>query len=320
MVIVPEHAIESLLTRADTFDAVAAVFSAMAQGSARNFPVVREALDQAGALYGFKSGFDRERAILGVKAGGYWSHNSDNGLANHQSTVVLFDPETGQCRAVVGGNRLTAVRTAAAAAVSIRHLAPRDARVLGIIGAGHQAPFQLRAALEQRPFERVIGWNRHPEHLDRLASIAAEHRLPFEAVDCDRIGREADVIVTITSSFEPLLLDEQVSGETHIVAMGTDTEGKQELEPALVARATCFTDEVAQSVRLGECQHAVRAGLLTAGMINEIGTVINGETSGRTSEREITVFDGTGVGLQDLAVATTVFERAVEAGVAVHID
>ena len=320
MLIVPERAIADLMTPDDAFGAVEAVFAAMAKGDAYNFPVIREAIGHADALYGFKSGFDRTSLALGLKSGGYWPGNDAKGLTNHQSTVFLFDADTGQCRAVVGGNLLTALRTAAASAVSIRHLARADAKVLGMIGAGHQSAFQLRAALRQREFERVIAWNYHPDMLPRLGAVAEELGLPFEPVELDRLGREADVIVSITSSFEPSLRDEHVGPGVHIACMGTDTKGKQEVEAALVARATVFTDEVAQSAALGEAQHAVAQGLIAEDDITPIGAVINGDHPGRTSDDEVTLFDGTGVGLQDLAVASAVVETAVARGVAVEVD
>ena len=320
MWIVPEREIGALMTRKAAFEAVEKVFGAMASGDAYNFPVVREAIGHADALYGFKGGFDRSGPVLGVKAGGYWPHNLETrGIINHQSTVFLFEADTGRVHAVVGGNLLTALRTAAASSVSIAHLARRDARVLGMIGAGHQAAFQLRAALEQRDFERVIGWNYHPEMLPKLASVAEEAGVPFEAVELERM-READAIVSITSSFEGGLMADHVSPGTHLACMGTDTRGKQEVEPALLARATVFADEVAQAVTIGEAQHAVAEGLIGAGDIAEIGAVINGTHPGRSSDDEITLFDGTGVGLQDLAVAAAVVERAIAAGVAVEVD
>lgn len=320
MIIVPEAAVEALITPEAAFDAVERVFAAMAADRARNFPVVREAIGHADALYGFKSGFDRDALVLGVKAGGYWPGNAARGLTNHQSTVLLFDPDTGQPKALVAGNHLTALRTAAASAVSVHHLAPADAEVLGVIGAGHQAAFQLRAALQQRDFRRVVAWNRSAERLAGLAEVAGEAGLPFESVALDRLGAEADVIVSITSSFAPLLLDDHVRGPTHIAAMGTDTRGKQELDPALVARAACFTDEPEQAASLGECQHAVAAGLLEPSAIVRIGDVINGEHAGRTAATELTLFDGTGVGLQDLAVAQVALERALDRDLAVEVE
>jgi ornithine cyclodeaminase len=317
MLIVPEALIASLVTPEDAFRAVEACFAAMARGEAYNFPVVREALGE-GRQYGFKSGLDRAAGQLGVKAGGYFPGNAAKGLINHQSSVFLFDPETGRPVAMVGGNLLTALRTAAASAIAIDRLARPEAHVLGIVGAGHQAGFQLRAAARVRRFERVIAWNLHPEMLPKLGAVAAELGLPFEAVELADM-REAEVIVTITSSPAASLLVGHVSPGTHLSCMGTDTKGKQEVEPELVAGASVFTDEVAQSITIGEAQHAVGAGLLDASAIVPLGQVLTGDHPGRRSEAEITLFDGTGVGLQDLAVAAVAVQRARERGLGIEI-
>lgn len=320
MYIVPERAIADLMTRDAAFDAVEKVFAAMAAGDAYNFPVVREAIGHEDALYGFKGGFDRAGLSLGLKAGGYWPNNLEKrGLINHQSTVFLFDPDTGKVRAMVGGNLLTALRTAAASSVSIKHLAREDAKVIGMIGAGHQAKFQLRAALEQRDFDKVIGWNLHPEMLPNLEEVATEAGLPFEVVELDGL-KEADVIISITSSFDAILKADQVSPGTHIACMGTDTKGKQEVDPQLLVRAAVFTDEVAQSISIGEAQHAVAQGLIAEADVAQLGAVINGAHPGRSSAEQITLFDGTGVGLQDLAVAASVVELAVKKGIAIEVD
>ncbi|MCX8954819.1 ornithine cyclodeaminase family protein, partial [Ruegeria sp. NA] len=124
MLIVPEREIANLMTRDAAFEAVEQVFASMAAGDAYNFPVVRVAIGHEDALYGFKGGFDRAGLTLGLKAGGYWPNNLEKrGLINHQSTVFLFDPDTGKPSAMVGGNLLSALRTAAASSVSIMHLA-----------------------------------------------------------------------------------------------------------------------------------------------------------------------------------------------------
>ena len=317
MAIVPEGMIADLLTREASFTAVEDVFAAMAAGAARNFPVVREAMPIEDALYGFKGGV--APGVLGLKAGGYWPHNLDkNGLINHQSTVFLFEPETGRVKAMVGGNLLTALRTAAASSVSIKHLSRPDAKVLGMIGAGHQATFQLRAAVKQRDFDKVIAWNLHPEMLPNLEKVAHELDLPFQAVDLPDMA-EADTIITITSSFAPTLLADHVSPGTHVACMGTDTKGKQEVESALLTKATVFCDEVAQSTTIGEAQHAIAEGMLTATDITQIGAVINGTAPGRISDDQITLFDGTGVGLQDLAVASAIVDTAIENGTAIKV-
>ncbi|MGY6696318.1 MAG: iminosuccinate reductase BhcD [Roseinatronobacter sp.] len=318
MWIVPESAIADLLDEASAFAAIETCFAAMARQDAYNFPVVREALG-AGRQYGFKSGLDRVNAILGVKAGGYFPGNAETGIPNHQSTVCLFDPDSGKPKALVGGNLLTALRTAAASAISIKYLARPDAKVLGMVGAGHQSLFQLRAAVRQRQFERVVGWNLHPEMLPRLAEEAAALGLPFQSASLEELGAQADVIITITSSFDAILKTSHIRAGTHLACMGTDTKGKQEVEATLLSHATVFTDEIAQSVSIGEAQHAIEAKLIAQTDITEIGRVITGEHAGRTSDAEITLFDGTGVGLQDLAVAARAVARAIEGGVAQEV-
>jgi len=320
MLIVTEETCKQVIGRSHSFKAVEAVFAAMAKGDAWNFPVVREAIGYADALYGFKSGFDRAGLSLGLKSGGYWPGNSKKGLTNHQSTVFLFDPDSGQLQALVGGNYLTAVRTAAASAVSIAHLARKNARVLGMVGAGHQSTFQLRAALEQRDFEKVVGWNLHKDDLSKLQTIAEENGLSFESVEREQLAAEADVIITITSAHESLIMKEWVKPGVHIACMGTDTKGKQEVDPELVAMASVFTDEIAQSVTIGETQHAIAGGLISEDDITAIGDVINGNHPGRGSDTEVTLFDGTGVGLQDLAVASAAAKLAVEQGLAQQVE
>ncbi len=317
MLIIPEALIAGLVSPEDAFAAVETCFAAMARGEARNFPVVREALGE-GRQYGFKSGHDRAGGQLGVKAGGYFPGNAARGLINHQSSVFLFDPESGRPEAMVGGNLLTALRTAAASALSIARLARQESRVLGIVGAGHQAGFQLRAAASARRFEKVIAWNLHPDMLPSLGAVAAQLGLPFEAVPLERMV-EADVIITITSAPSARLMSAHVASGTHLACMGTDTKGKQEVEPELVARATLFTDEVAQSISIGEAQHAVAAGLIDARAITPLGDVVIGRHKGRTSATEVTLFDGTGVGLQDLAVAAVAVRRARERHMGIEV-
>lgn len=320
LIIVSEEACKAVIDRDSAFSAVENVFAAMANGDAYNFPVIREAIGYADALYGFKSGFDRAGKSLGLKSGGYWPGNEAKGLTNHQSTIFLFNPDNGKLRALVGGNYLTAVRTAAASAVSIAHLARADSKVLGMVGAGHQSTFQLRAALEQRSFEKVVAWNGNKDRLKNLQAVAEEIGVPFESVDREELCKQADVIITITSAFEPLLMKEWIKPGTHIACMGTDTVGKQEVDAALIASATLFTDEIAQSISLGEAQHAIKAGSIQESDITPIGAVINGDHPGRSHKEEITLFDGTGVGLQDLAVASAAARLAVEKGEAQHVS
>lgn len=317
---VSEATVIDLVPQAAVTDAVAAVYAAMAAQAAVNFPVVRERLGHADAIFGFKSGFDRSRLALGVKAGGLWPGNKARGLANHQSTVLLFDSDTGAPVAVVRAGYLTALRTAAASAISIRQLARPDATRLGILGAGGQAAWQVRAALAERNFTHLIIASRSPEPAAALAASLADTGLAISVGSPEAMARGSDVIITVTPSFQALIAEDWVRPGTHLACMGADTKGKQEVAPALVARARLFVDDVAQAITLGECQHAHAAGLIDVAALTPIGAVINGSSAGRTSADEITLFDSTGVGLQDVAAAQLALELALKAGRAVELE
>jgi ornithine cyclodeaminase len=301
-----ETAVARALSPATALQAVRRCLVAAAQGEATLFPVVRETLPSLRAVFGIKSACDAGANLLGLKAGGYWSGNEAFGLTNHQSIVLLFDPATGRARALLEGNRLTALRTAAAAAASIDALARRDAKVLGIVGTGRQAPWHIDAALAVRRFERIVVWNRHEERAQALAAARVGHRPALEVLPLEAVCRESDVLITLQSSFEPVVRREWIRPGAHIAAMGTDTRGKQELDPALVAAARVATDDVAQALSIGECQHAHAAGLLHQTQLTHLGDVITGRVPGRRSGEDITLYDGTGTALQDLACAALV--------------
>lgn len=314
MLYLSEEDARALVGHENAFDAVREVFASIARGDARNFAVVREELGHAGAVYGVKSGFDRAGRILGLKSGGYWPGNEREGRTNHQSTTLLFDADSGRPLAAVAANWLTAVRTAAASALSIDLLARPDAQVLGIVGAGFQSRFQLEAAVRRRRFKEIVGWNFHADMLPNLARTAAALGLPFTAVTPQELCARADVIVTITSATSAHIEAGWIRPGTHIACMGTDTRGKQEIDPEILERGSVFTDEVEQSISIGEAQHAFAAGRLDRADICQIGRVVIGERPGRTAPDEVTIFDGTGVALQDLAVAAIALEEAAARG------
>lgn len=315
MIVISEQEARQLVGMDDAIAAVEQAFGAMARGKARNYPVVREVVGHRDAVFGVKAGADTALPLLGLKAGGYWPHNMRAGVGNHQSATLLFDTETGRASALVSANYLTGVRTGAASAIATKHLARRDAKVLGLIGAGAQAHHQLRATAAVRPLERVLAWSRSDEHLQALAATARELGIAFAAAGAREVAQAADVLVTVTPAQQPLVQAGWVRPGTHVNAMGADTRGKQELDPALVAASAIFVDEAAQATTIGECQHAVAAGLITAASFRAtLGEVAAGLAPGRRTDDEITLFDGTGVALQDLVMAELAVRLARERG------
>ena len=321
MLIISESLAQELVSIEDAIEAVAATFIAMAQGKARNYPVVREVVGHADAVYGVKAGADISAPFLGLKAGGYWPHNLPRGLTNHQSSTLMFDPETGRASGLVSANYLTGVRTGAASALATRALARADATVLGIIGTGGQSVHQLRATAKVRGLTRVHAWDPMPENVARFAAAVTALGLDYVAETSPQaVAEAAEIIITVTPSQKPILLKDWIRPGTHISAMGADTKGKQELDPALVAAARLFVDEAAQAISIGECQHAYAQGMIGAADLTALGEVLGGRAEGRRSETEITLFDGTGVALQDLVVADLAMRRAMETGSGVVVD
>ena len=321
MLVISEQDARALVSIEDAIAAVEKTFAAMARGEARNYPVVRERVGYQDAVYGVKTGCDASAPILGLKAGGYWPHNLAKGLTNHQSSTLLFDPETGRASALVSANYLTGVRTGAASAIATRYLSRPDSSVLGIIGTGVQSVYQLRATLAVRPIRKVHAWDPSPENLAAFGRTVAELGLAYAPqTDCRAVVANADILITLTPAQQALVEKSWVRAGTHINAMGADTKGKQELDPALVASAAVFVDEAAQAISIGECQHAYNAGLITEQSLRgSLGAVIAGFCEGRRTAQEITLFDGTGVALQDLVVADLAVRLAAERGLGCRV-
>lgn len=325
MRILSEADARQLVSMQDAIEAVEQCFADMAQGHARNYPVVRESFGYQDAVFGVKTGANTQTPLLGLKAGGYWPHNIDKlgkGLTNHQSTTLLFDPETGKACAVVSANYLTGVRTGAASAIATRWLSRPDSHVLAILGTGAQSIYQLQATLLVRPIRQVRAWDPVPANLTRFGEVVEGMGLQFVAAADPRAAVEqADVVITATPSSKALVGSGFVRPGTHISAMGADTRGKQELDPVLVARCALFYDEIGQAISIGECQHAYAAQLITnTSFRGSLGQVIAGLCPGRTSADEVSLFDGTGVALQDLVVAHLAIAAAEQRGIGAFVD
>jgi len=245
--------------------------------------------------------------------------NPKLGLPSLNGMMALLSAKTGLVEALLLDNGyLTDVRTAAAGAVAARHLAREDAKVAAIFGAGVQARLQLEALTLVRPIRTARIWSRDPDKA-RMAAAALASELGIDVVaerDPRRACAGADIIVTTTPSETPILMADWLSPGQHITAMGSDSEHKNELDPRIVAEAGRYVaDSLSQTRRLGELNHAIRAGLVgpEAGF-SELGAVIAGLQPGRSNPQAITVADLTGTGVQDTAIATLARDRARAAG------
>lgn len=309
MIVIPESVSAALASFPLAFDAVRTALMEAASG-AIVFPAVIAHGSAPSNRLSIKSAAGPD--IAGVKIGSYWPGNSERGLPRHNSTILLVDQETGRIEAVIEATVLNAYRTAAADAVAAQALARADSRVLALFGSGHQAEFECAALCDILPIDEVLvvarSADKAADMVDRLARRGIEAR-PSAARDACLV---ADIVVTATSAREALFDAAWIRSGTHVASMGSDAAGKQELPPDLLRIASCFCDLPAQSVTLGEFQHVaadVAAGKLP---LTAIGDVLAGRARGRTSDGQITVFDSSGIALQDLHVGHAVLRRARE--------
>ena len=250
---------------------------------------------------------------LAIKISPGFFDNPSLGLPSTIGLMVLFSTRTGMVDALLLDNGyLTDVRTAAAGAVAARYLARADSRHAAILGAGAQAGLQLEALTLVRNIESATLWARNPERAQARAAELTQ-RLDLPVTACATVAEtitDADIIVTTTPSHEPLLLDSQVGAGQHVTAMGSDADHKNEIDPALIARARYFCDRLSQTRVLGELHHAIEAGLVGAGAdFPDLGQVIAQQAPGRAQSDDLTLCDLTGTGIQDTAIATFAFEQ-----------
>lgn len=313
--VVTETAARRLVTLADAIAVVEAAFVSLHRGESLVFPSVRGHGSDPMTRFGVKAGYDGARRLPGLKVGSYWAGNPAKGLEAHGSTTLLLDDETGFPKALVAASYLNALRTAASDAVAVRRLARPDAEVLTVVGTGNQAYWDALAVAQVRDLAKVWVCGRNADGATRLAARLAEAGLAAEAGPVEAAVAAADIICTVTASREPLFAARLVSPGAHISAMGADGPGKQELDPALLAQSPLWADAPEQSVLIGEFQHAPRTRDVRA-----LGALLAGEGPGRAREDEITVYDSSGIALQDLAIAAFALDRAQAAGAGLALD
>jgi alanine dehydrogenase len=235
--------------------------------------------------------------------------------------LVLNSSKTGAPLAIMGATYLTSMRTGAAGAVAARTLARQNSQVVGIIGAGVQARTQLLGLSRHFQIEQVIVSD---SSLERAQSFEDDVR-SFLNCDCLTTASpedacQCDILVTTTPSRRPAVQDKWIKPGTHINAIGADARGKQELESSLTKRAKVVVDDLTQAVHSGEVNVPISEGLLAPQDIYaQIGEILTGKKKGRISDEEITIFDSTGLGIQDVAAGDAVYKKALNTGLGMRL-
>jgi alanine dehydrogenase len=326
VLVISEEEASSLLTVEETLEAVELAFKEGARGYAQMPPKVYL------NYHGYKGDLRTMPAYLErldisvVKVVSVYPENGKKfGLPTVMATILLTDPKNGQLLAVMGGGSITAMRTGAAGGIAAKYLAVKNPKTVSFIGAGFQARTQFSALLSVYPnLQEIKVWDIKLEAARAFAAEIACKTSMLHAVAVETpqaTVADADIVVTTTPSTKPLIMNEWVQNGTHFNCIGADAPGKEELDPAILRRSKIVIDDWMQASHSGEINVPVSRGILFREDVwAELGEVVTGIKAGRSSENEITVFDSTGLAIQDAATAELLYRKALEKKVGSYIN
>lgn len=306
-------------------DIIEQAFASLDEGDVIMPPVLSMELPMVNGEVDVKTAYLPGLDSFTIKISPGFFDNPLKGLPSLNGLMVAFDAETGLVKAVLLDNGyLTDIRTAAAGAVAARHLAPQQVETAGIVGAGLQARLQAKALMLERDVRKLLVWARNPERAVAYARTQQrEFGIPVTAVESiEELVKSSQAVVTTTPSKEPLIQADWLHPGLHITAMGSDSPQKNELDPRILQAADRFVvDRVSQSLERGEMRSAVEAGILSPDQRpDELGAICRAAVSGRRSDREISVCDLTGTGVQDTAIADYSIKATLKLGMGSMID
>jgi ornithine cyclodeaminase len=325
ILVLDNQAIRELLPMTECIELMADALAALACGEVyqplRTIIRPPEARGLLGLMPAYRAG---EQGAFGLKAICVFPENPAKGKDAHQGAVMLFSRETGELLALMNASEITAIRTAAVSAVATRLLAREDAQQLAIIGAGVQARTHLTALAAVRAIKHVRVAARNIEHARQFASeMQAKFAFPIESVGSNEEAvRGADLIVTATSSLEPVIDKDWISPGAHVNAIGTHSPNSREIDGATMAAARIFTDRRESALNeAGDYLLAAKEGLVTPeSILGELGEVLTGAKPGRTSSTEITLFKSLGLAIEDVVSADYLYQKAKSQNAGTWID
>jgi alanine dehydrogenase len=308
ILVLSQKDVEELLSMQDAIKAMEDVFVASSEGNAESFGVVHIDASRFGGGWAAKPGVLFDKGYVGVKLGCYYPDNAKTGLPTHLAAILLSDAHNGMPLAVLDGLYITTVRTGATGGVAAKYLARKDSKTVGVLGTGVQGTVQLQALKGLFDLKEARAYS--PDKGRRSAyaiQMTKEMGFPVKAVDsAEAAVNGADIVIAATPAKVPVVKDAWIGKGVHINGIGADGLGKKELESETYKRSKLVTDKV--SVALGKKLFD------ESDIYAELGEVISGKKKGRETADELTLFDSTGIGIQDVATSAIVYERAKKSG------
>lgn len=307
--IINKKEIESFISKMDTIAAMEEAFIQYSNGNSVVPPVGELLFDNPTREVHLKYGYIKNEDFFCIKVAGGFYENAKLGISSSQGLMLLFSQQTGEIKAILLDNGyLTDIRTAAAGALSTKYFAPKQIKGIGILGTGIQGKLQLQYAQKNNPCKTVWIWNRS---IKGAQSYEKELGGEFDiriAESPSEVAYHCNLIFTTTPSKIPLLSSEDIQPGTHITAVGSDTEEKQELQSEILAKADIVvSDSIAQSKSRGEIFKAEHDRVIKSEKVLELGTAIQNKSLQRVNDDQISVVDLTGVAVQDIMIAKSVY-------------
>ena len=325
--------IMQVIEMAPTIQAVEGVYTMKSQGEAVEWPTVFHVFEEGERDMDIRSGYLPGEHIFGHKTIGFFGGNAEKGLPNLMATINVFDEFTGAPVGILEGAYITGVRTGAAGAIGAKYLARKDSETLFILGAGNQAAYQIAATITAFPgLKKVyVADLLFPENAEKFVAgirqrlqeeLGVETEgIVFEATNEPAVTvPESDIVITVTPSRVPVIRKEWVRPGMHFSTVGSDMEGKEELDPEIFREAKVFVDDMVHCIEAGEVEIPVKKGILAESSITEIGDLILGNVAGRTSDEDITIYDPAGMALLDIAAAKVALDLAEAKGLGAVVE
>lgn len=314
-IVLTQEEIEGLLTMKDVMEAVEHAFEIHGKNAVQIPPKVYLTFEK-GDLRAMPAHMEGHAGIKWVNS---HPENPKKGLPTVMALLIYNDPETGFPLAVMDATHITSMRTGAAGGIAAKYLARKDSKVFGFIGCGRQAYTQILALKEVFDIEEVKAYDISENNAEKFVEFCKEMGIEAVATSTEK-ACDCDILTTTTPSRKPVVMKEWIQPGTHINAIGADAPGKQELEDSILLSAKVVVDDMEQATHSGEVNVPISKGVLKPSDIHAtLGEVIVGKKPGRESDDEITIFDSTGLAIQDIATASVVYELAVKKGVGTKV-
>ncbi|NAY81577.1 MAG: alanine dehydrogenase [Thaumarchaeota archaeon] len=307
-----QNDVNELVSMAEVTKAVEEAFREKSKGNVEMPPKTYVFFKEFEGDFRVMPAYIKSLKAAGVKVVNVHVKNREKGLPTVMATILLLSPETGQPLAVMDGTLLTSMRTGAAGGIAAKYLAKKGSKKVAFVGAGTQARYQLLGLKEFFTGLKGKAYDISKDSLESFLQFAKSNDFELNAADnVKECVSDADIIVTTTPATKPVVMHEWVPEGSHINAIGADAPGKEELDPQILLKARIIVDDMEQAIHSGEVNVPISKGLLKPQQIvGELGDVLEGKIKGRTSDKDITIFDSTGLAIQDIASANVVYTKA----------